>query len=369
MCSGMSDRQLSGRVASLDGLRGLAASLVILTHALLAGIAYRTIAPRAFVTWGGSDAVAVFFVLSGFVLVLPVIDGPMRLRSYYPARALRLYLPVWAAIAFAAALHMGTDWRHIDGASWWLNNHGEHLEVQEAARDATLFKTGGWAYVQSLWSLRWEVIFSVLLPLYVLVGRATRRLPIVMGVIMLALIGLDKSEYLRYPPIFFLGTLLAFQVPRARAMWASLSDTGRAAVVVATAVLCTADAWAPAGSNNGGIGAMLSALGAIGILALAVVSGAFDRFLTRPRVHWLGTRSFSLYLVQEAVIVSVAFLLGGRPNTILYLALAIPATLVVAEVFFRVVERPSHILSRKARRLFAPRLIAPPDVASSLDGA
>jgi peptidoglycan/LPS O-acetylase OafA/YrhL len=342
-----------GRIGSLDGLRGIAALLVLVTHALLAGIAYRAYAPRAFVTWGGSVAVAIFFVLSGFVLVLPVTSSALNLRSYYPSRAIRLYLPVWAAIALAGGLHVAADWRQIDGASWFLNVHGEHLGIREAFRDATLFKAGGWAYIESLWSLRWEVIFSVLLPAYVVVGRATRKLPLIMGVLALALIGARASSFLRYLPIFFLGTLLAFQVTQIRAAWATSSPIVRLLIVAATVILCTAGAWAPVGSSAGGVEPMLEALGATSVVALAIASERFDEILTRRPVHWLGTRSYSLYLVQESIVVSVAFLMGGRPNTILFLVLTVPVTLGAAELFFRLIERPSHGLSRTTRRRLA----------------
>jgi peptidoglycan/LPS O-acetylase OafA/YrhL len=139
-----------GRIASLDGLRGIAALTVLGAHAILAGIAYHHYSARNTVTWLGSLAVSVFFVLSGFVLVRPALHRPLRLRSYYRSRAIRLYLPVWAAIAFAASLHLAFDWRHVTGASWWLNAHGEPETLRDAAKDAALFKTAGWAYVESL---------------------------------------------------------------------------------------------------------------------------------------------------------------------------------------------------------------------------
>ena len=84
-----------GRIASLDGLRGLAAATVLFTHVLLAGIAFHAYDARDAPVWAGNVAVGVFFVLSGFVLTLPSTRRAENWVAYYPARLLRLYLPVW----------------------------------------------------------------------------------------------------------------------------------------------------------------------------------------------------------------------------------------------------------------------------------
>ena len=108
-----------GRLPSLDGLRGLAAAVVVLHHSLLLipsfadpyfsrsmamdmgdALWYLTYTPLHLV-WAGSEAVLVFFVLSGLVVALPAMYKPhFNWRAYYPSRLLRLYLPMWAAIVF-----------------------------------------------------------------------------------------------------------------------------------------------------------------------------------------------------------------------------------------------------------------------------
>src|ERR1039458_10316795 len=96
------------RIRSLDGLRGLAALVVLVHHALLASdskLAILYSSPShaqmpvegslnwlVFYTplhlfWAGPEFVAVFFVLSGLVLALPVIGKrKLRLAPYYPSR-------------------------------------------------------------------------------------------------------------------------------------------------------------------------------------------------------------------------------------------------------------------------------------------
>lgn len=102
----------SQRAHSLDGLRGVASLVVVLHHAMLAiplfaSAVFDDQAPAASLgwlvysplhaLWAGSEAVYVFFVLSGLVLMLPILGRPnFDWRAYYPSRLIRLYLPVFA---------------------------------------------------------------------------------------------------------------------------------------------------------------------------------------------------------------------------------------------------------------------------------
>ena len=338
-----------GRIASLDGLRGLAAATVLFTHVLLAGIAFHAYDARDAPVWAGNVAVGVFFVLSEFVLTLPSARRAENWVAYYPARLLRLYLPIWGAIALAAVLHKTTGWHTIAGGSWWLNAHAVPMTARHAAATASLVKSISWGYGSALWSLKWEVIFSVLLPLYILVGRVARPASLIAAAVALALIASGRSSYTNYLPVFFLGTLLALNVDRIKAAWRWLPTAGQTAVVVATVSLSVEGLWGPAESGNGGLGSMLQACGCALIVTLAVASERFDWLLIRRPVHWLGTRSFSLYRVHESIVVSTAVVLD-RPNDVgLVVLIALPIVLVVTELFFRFVERPAHRVSRIVR--------------------
>jgi peptidoglycan/LPS O-acetylase OafA/YrhL len=80
-----------------------------------------------------------------------------------------------------------------------------------------------------------------------------------------------------------------------------------------------------------------------------------QRFLTRPAVRWLGTRSFALYLIHEPVVTSLGYLTGRTPPLALFLLLAVPTSLLAAELFFRGIERPAHRLARRTGRAVAAR--------------
>jgi len=102
------------------------------------------------------------------------------------------------------------------------------------------------------------------------------------------------------------------------------------------------------GSSHEKGGAYLAAvIGAVLAVWLAIVFSASRELLSRKRFQWLGSRSYSLYLVHEPLVVVIAFLLGGRPSTWLLLIIAVPVALVASELFWRLVESPSISLARR----------------------
>src|SRR3569623_937805 len=118
----------SNRIPSLDGLRGVASLVVVTFHIALndgvvgarpyrrdqtSGVgwlgAMMTFTPLHLL-WAGEQAVAVFFVLSGFVLALPFARRGTRSGRgtswirFYRSRAVRLYLPAVASHVLAYGL-------------------------------------------------------------------------------------------------------------------------------------------------------------------------------------------------------------------------------------------------------------------------
>jgi peptidoglycan/LPS O-acetylase OafA/YrhL len=168
------------RLDFLDGIRGLAAVYVILFHIWqaaktaddLPSIAARAIVWMAF----GRSAVAVFIVLSGFCLMMPVArssDGKLRggVLRYFQKRAWRILPPYYIALALSLgvlALVPGLkDARHL----WWSHTVPaftpdvllSHALLYHNWHGAWIFRING-----PLWSVATECQIYLLFPLLLL---------------------------------------------------------------------------------------------------------------------------------------------------------------------------------------------------------
>lgn len=358
----------TSRYTSLDGLRGLAALVVLLHHCLLispqlvgaiesAGVApmdswvwWATFTPLHLL-WAGKEAVYVFFILSGYVLTLPFV-GVSRTSwwAYFPKRMVRIYLPVWASLIFALLMSWVVPRVASSEFSSWINLHEEPPNV---LADAFLLRGAG-SLNSPLWSLQWEMLFSLLLPLYVVAAIRIRRawLPCLAGLVVIIMGGnMMYTALLVYLPMFGVGVLMAARREYLERWAQKLRPWGWASLLVASMVLLCSQ-WLflqlPATIPLAAVGGALLLFAFVGCKA-AITLG------NNSLVHWLGVRSFSLYLVHEPIVVSVALSLHAT-NPFQVALFAVPLSLLAAEIFFRVVERPSHRFAGAAGRVVTDRL-------------
>lgn len=366
------------RFRGLDGLRGLAALAVVFSHALMTDPQFSrsavglpvdgwrqvlTYSPLHLI-WAGTEAVDVFFVLSGFVLVLPALrdSSGSRWLGYFPQRIVRLTLPIWAAVAFAAALAAAVP-RSPHAASPWVAQHADALTLGNVRQGLEVVR-GANGLNTALWSMQWEMLFSLLLPLFVLAALGTRR-----GWHLGAILAAAVSAYgvhidstgLQFLAMFAVGSCLA----AGRAYWqpwlAGLS--GRQQSLLAGIALLLVNArWTSLAVATSASALPwctgLTLIGAAGLVCLFAAAAPIASLGTWGPVAGLGTISFSLYLVHEPIVVSLAQLDRARVPWLAVAALAVPVSLVVAVVFHRWIEAPAHRLSRRvgsrARALSRP---------------
>lgn len=363
------------RLPALDGLRGVAALVVLVFHVLILSETFedrtpgiRTNEPSWWLThtplslsWAGTEAVLLFFVLSGFVLALPTTVSRARWRAYYPQRLLRLYLPVWVSLVLAAGLAALVPRRPQDGLSAWYAEHTTAVGPSEAVRDGLLLLGTGWLN-SPLWSLQWEVLFSLLLPGYLVLARWRPQLWALKSLGLLLLVGgapaLGRWD-VAYLSMFGFGVLIAYERERLATAVARIDLTRTGWLLAAAcAVLLTVEGSLLAVELDRGVvraGARcLQVLGACLAVVLALHWTPARRCLSAPWAQWLGLRSFSLYLVHEPLAVSSAALWPDKP-VLVHLALVLPVSLLVAHAFYRLVESPAHRLSRAVARHAAGR--------------
>jgi peptidoglycan/LPS O-acetylase OafA/YrhL len=371
----------SDRLVSLDGLRGLAALIVVFHHLSLSLVPFSDtwIVPVAnhpatgsFSWWftstpaeliiAGPEAVLVFFVLSGLVVALPVLNRPsFDWISYYPQRMARLYLPAIASILLAAVWIVATSQSTKPSSSLWIAASRYHLPTWQQVLGAMDLLFGDTMINNPLWTLRWEVVFSLLLPIFVLVAVATKRFWWAVIIVCLAAVGvgtLSANGSLTFLPVFLVGTVIAVRLDVIRE-WARRHERSRwwgwagAGLLVVSLLLLDLH-WTIWGVLGGPPRLQTAAnsvefLGALGLVALAAFWSPAVRFLRTRPFRWLGRVSFSLYLVHVPIIIAIDSLFG-RALPELRIVVSLAVSLIVAELFSRFLELPAHRLARRIGR-------------------
>ncbi len=132
---------------------------------------------------------------------------------------------MWGSLAFAALLALLVPRLVSGGQSWWINAHAAPTTVTMVARDSTLVWTPS-LLNSPLWSLQWEVAFSLLLPVYVFIAVRWRGMALLKVCGALVLVGIGSKTghaSLLYMPVFVLGAVLAAERERLRRMAARFS--------------------------------------------------------------------------------------------------------------------------------------------------
>jgi peptidoglycan/LPS O-acetylase OafA/YrhL len=369
------ERNDPGRLRSLDGLRGVAALVVVMYHAVTTWTPFALEArrlipagpPGTALWWlsatplslavSGGQAVIVFFVLSGIAMTLPVLKRPhFDWWAYYPRRTVRLLLPATASVVLAAIYAYATIGMRVPQANPALNTDLPMTVRWESFIRAIDLTNGELTVNSVLWSLNWEMWFSMALPLFVAFAFLVRgRWALGAAIVSLVVSWLGSqtnSLALAYQAPFFCGALIAGNFSALRAVADSLRRRrldlvlGALLVALSLSALALGD-WAFAWNlpPNRVTGAF-TPTGAV-LLVLAALFWRPGRFFleTRP-LQWLGKISFSLYLVHLPLM-SAAIAVFGADHWVRANAVAIPAAFVVAIFFFRFVEKPSHVLSKR----------------------
>jgi len=327
------------------------------------------------------EAVTVFFILSGMVLVLPVLRNVgFDWFNYFPRRVLRLGIPVAASVLLAAAIVIVHSQATGASVSAWTSSFStEPLTLNLFVQSLDIFAPYN-LLNNPLWTLKWEIIFSLLLPVYVLLAVLTARwwiFGIVLSSVLVGVGNVTGSVAFQVLPVFFVGALFAVHA-QALLDWAErvrqLRFSGALWIValIVSVLLYIVPWWTPRSVWNVVAGSVfaqaLPVIGAAGIVLIAFLWRPAIAVLTFSPVRWLGRISFSLYLVHVPILVGVANVVGpGRWG--LTVALALPIAVIVAELFTRLVEQPAHRLSKRAgtsaSAFMRSKLPAPPRVAPS----
>ncbi len=358
------------RIAYLDALRALAALAVVTGHYFAAfgappGVPQGVLRTPLGAVYDGEAAVSFFFVLSGFVLSVGYFRDPRRLHErfsyggYIIARVCRLWVPFAAALLITWAVRVWLFAPIVDGPahSAWLSGFWQQMPtVRQALTELSMvLPPQTHQLIPPGWTLTTEMSLSLLVPIAALL--AERR---VWWLLALGAFGVVSLGLPRYSFHFVLGVTLSRLWVMREYRLLSLTPAIRALLWIVAAFLYSYRAWAvpylPDLVPTQRIW-YVTGTGAALILALALEAPRLQRALHHPVLQVLGRCSYSIYLVHFTLLIAavppVVRVLANDQAVLppwLWLgmfAAFVAATIVIALVFERWIERPSIALGRR----------------------
>lgn len=294
---------MQSRISSLDGLRGLAALMVVLGHSSGA-LGWFSGLPGLF---NGVLAVNIFFILSGYVLSLSVLDrdsnglrqraGRFPALAYVLQRLIRLWLPYAVVLTIAFVFRS-----YVQPASCGHENIIADSYCKrwlEPFADLNFFDQLKGLYSPHLvapsWTLPVELANSLLVPICILVFRSSPIYLVLLACVSVADLFISQT----LPQAFYMFALgsAAALTPRfvRRTLWA---------VPVLLVSYCVFVLPVPFETTA----PLLLTPAALAAVHLSLSSQRVSRFLTSPLLTGLGAISFSMYLLHWPL------LLGGAPK-------------------------------------------------------
>jgi len=350
------------RLLFIDGLRGVAALLVVVYHFqenLSASLALWLPSTVQWLLANARLGVEIFFVLSGFVIAHSIRDGlhsPSYLGRFGLRRSFRLDPPLWGMIALELSL-LWVSQRvapsvHVTWPSW-----------QQLLTNAT-YTQHFFGYSDILpvfWSLTYEVQFYVMLVAAAVAKRSWGPRRAIVAAFLGALYLLSTTIWLREMTVVPRGLFIDrwFQFSLGMFAWLTANRKMPTWSFVAICLATLAAAWMGSASVYRQLSATVAILTAAAILLVQQRDIMHTTLVNRP-IQFLGKISYSLYLIHLPVgwrLITLTKMLGGPvlspvASSLVFLA-AIFVSIVAAWIFFLAVEAPSI---RLAKRVEVPRV-------------
>jgi len=342
---------------SLDGLRALAVTMVVIhNYGPLPGLSRY---PRVSSLRAGYIGVTIFFVLSGFLITLLLIEefsqqSTIRLKAFYTRRAYRLFPALTVCLALLIAISISLSYlRHdiivatLSVVAYIFNFVAYHQPVSHPLGG------GGWGH---LWSLSVEEQFYFVWPVVLLVLLRRMGQRTIMWILLAGAAGvtiwrthlwLGEASFFRLYLLtdsrvdaLLIGAALAIAsrnypaLNRMAARWSVVLLPGIVILVLLADFGSSAETDTPPGWLVGPGMIVVSVISALlVIVSINTVAGRMSRILNSKLAIAVGRRSYGIYLYHFPVLAWVSQHRGGW-------LFAFFLTLVITELSYRLIEQP-----------------------------
>ena len=352
------------RFTQLDSLRGLAALAVFGGHSI-GGIISLPLLIKLLHTplsifINGNAAVMFFFVLSGFVLSLPFIDGqkPLSLASFYTKRIFRIYPAFIVAIILAVVLKEFVFLPHAKPtAGLWLKQYW--LWDMNAANFREILRTlllvaphiNFRLINPPTWSLAVEMIMAFFIPFFMLIASRCHLIVNAAIFILLSYWSYTSHTYVTFHAgIFYLGVVLAKHrkpVINTIRLWPT---TIKILLALAALVLYNA------GMQFSNLRASayyvifiycLPAIGGAVIIVLVLASNRLSDFFKQRPFVFMGTISYSFYLIHFPILLTLSSIMISWSGSYLAVVAGLFLTIATSYTAMLFIERPFQAIASR----------------------
>jgi len=358
----------AGRYRSLDGLRGCLAISVLIHHSIIWYLLLHgrpwSVPPSILMTEIGQICVCLFFMITAFLFVGKLLhsrDKKIDWSSLYRSRFFRIAPLFFANLAFVllivalqSGLQLNVPWNKLlKSIGRWaiftipgipdINGHKDTYQINAGV----------------MWSLGYEWLFYVTLPLIALILNGERRLLWLLGSAIASATIFHYTHDIAIDSMFAGGTLAAFLV-RKKELVKLLK--GPVYSVIAVLALLTVLLLCPTAYA-------LKPLILLSFVFLVVASGNsfFGIFHSRVSI-FLGEISYSIYLVHGLVLYVLLNCLVGKdkaatlsfPAYLTFISLAVvPLVVILSTLTFRLIEQPGMRLGKRVHDPKGQLVVAP----------
>lgn len=369
-------------VSSFDGVRGIASLMVILSHCVMMftpqlhkGVELSDVESVIFnfpfkFFYNGSAAVGIFFVLSGVVLSLSIINKGFSydyIRDAALKRYIRLGFPVFFSVLICfAMMHFGVFQiksdvaKHAPLAAEFLFEPSLKGALWDGLFGSMLF--GGTPYNYVLWTISVEFYGSLMVyAVLALFGRDKQILRAVsFGVFVF--LTFHPNDFAVFYGLFMAGVFIStFEI--------NYISTYKTKALSIMSLLCGLYLMGYAPSSQPfhymyklfagleGSGVRVSWMLPLGLGSILVISSIYIDyctlgFLSKQPFKFIGKMSFSVYLLHPIILATVGpyiYELNGQTFKGMVIAIATVTfiTLCVSPIFYALVDKKSITLSAR----------------------
>lgn len=331
------------RSTFIDGLRGIAALAVCLFHALRGS--HIDIVPTDVmsVLVLGEAGVAIFFVISGFVITQSLLRSDLSfggIGNFILRRSIRLDPPYWAAIAIAVGFSVLAN-AVVPGRPTVDYSAGQFVAHLFYMQDIL-----GYQHINPVfWTLCYEIQFYVVAAVII----ASRSTVVVVAAFVASLLWpMDLAPEMRG---VFVNLFYSFLIG-AGAMYAQQRAAVRPwflaylALVFASAIV------------NANLFALISSLAGLMLFSVAI-AGKLHSLLNWRWLQFLGMISYSLYLTHNPITGAtfrIWYMIAGTSpaSQVIGFVLSVCSCVLFAWLMYTVIEKPCIGLARSSARLTWP---------------